>query len=105
MVGSSLRSRVGLSTQSSEDLRRREHVAADSRQLDRQREAVEEPAQLDHRRPQRLVERTRETGAIAEQLHRRVVRAEGRQSPDPFTTQAERLAAGGDHLHAGTAAQ
>ena len=94
-----------LSAQPGEDLGGVEHVAARGRQLDREREAVEEPAELDHRRAQRLVERPRETGSIAEQLHGGIVRGERCQPPDPLTSQADRLAARGHHLHPRTGAQ
>ena len=105
MVGSSLRRSVGCRPNRARISAGREHVAAGGRQLDREWEAVEEPAELDHRRPQRVVGRIRETRSIAEQLHGGIVRGERRQSPDPLTTQAERFTAGGHHLHARTGAQ
>ena len=68
-----------LPAQPGEDLGGSEHVAAGGRQLDREWEAVEEPAELYHRRPQRVVGCVRETRSITEQLHGRIVRGERRE--------------------------
>ena len=90
-----------LPAQPSEDLRRGEHVAAGGRQLDREREAVEEPAELDHRRPQRLSSSDLVRPARSQNSCTAASSGgERRQSPDPLTTQAERFTAGGHHLHA-----
>ncbi len=51
--------------------------------------AIEEAAQLHQRGPQRWVEATGETGAVAEELQRCVIGIERREPPDPLAAQPE----------------
>ena len=78
------------------DLRRAEHAQLTRRQLDRQRQTVELPADLGHLPFGDVRVRRRHPGPLGEQLHG-VGRGQGMDRTDELAVDAERPAAGGHH--------